>query len=304
MTIPDFQTIMLPLLRFASDGNEHRFREAVEDLATHFGLTDSERLELLPSGKYPAFDNRIGWANTYMKKAGLIEGPRRGYLKITDRGQELLRSRPESIDAKFLNRYEEFVEFRSKSGVTPDTKPLISVNEADKQTPLESIEAAYGTIHRSLGTDLIEQIKGCSPGFFEKLVVEVLVAMGYGGTRKDAGRVIGGSGDEGVDGVINEDRLGLDVIYVQAKRWENPVSRPEIQKFVGALLGKKARKGIFITTSGFSKHAREYASSIESSVVLIDGEALANLMIDYNVGTTVESSYEVKRIDSDYFDEV
>ena len=304
MTIPDYQTIMLPLLQFASDGNEHRFREAVEDLATHFGLTDSERLELLPSGKYPTFDSRVSWANTHMKKAGLIEGPRRGYLKITARGRELLESEPATIDSKFLNRYEEFVEFRSKSGVAPDTKPSTSVNEADKQTPLEAIETAYGTIRRSLGTDLIEQIKGCSPGFFEKLVVEVLVAMGYGGTRKVAGRVIGGSGDEGVDGVINEDRLGLDVIYVQAKRWESTVSRPEIQKFVGALLGKKARKGIFITTSDFSKHAREYTSSIESSVVLIDGEALANLMIDYNVGTAVESSYEVKRIDSDYFEEV
>ncbi len=303
MAIPDFQSIMLPLLRLISDGRERRFREAVEDLATHFGLTNSERLELLPSGKYPTFDNRVGWANTYMKKAGLIESSRRGYLNITDRGMELLGNNPETIDSKFLRRYEEFVEFKTRNGVSTDKKLLADVNEADEQTPVESIETAYGTIRRNLGTELIEQIKGCSPGFFEKLVVEVLVAMGYGGTRKDAGRVIGGSGDESVDGVINEDRLGLDVIYVQAKRWENTVGRPEIQKFVGALLGKKARKGIFITTSDFSKNARDYASSIESSVVLIDGEALANLMIDYNVGATVESSYEIKRIDSDYFDE-
>ena len=304
MTIPDYQSIMLPLLQFTSDGEEHRFREAVENLATHFGLTDSERIELLPSGKYPTFDNRVSWANTHMKKAGLIEGPRRGYLKITDRGRELLKSNPAAIDAKFLNRYKEFVEFRSKSGVATDTKHSAGANKADEQTPVEIIETAYQTIRTSLGTELIEQIKVCSPGFFEKLVVEVLVAMGYGGTRKDAGRVIGGSGDEGIDGVINEDRLGLDVIYVQAKRWENTVSRPEIQKFVGALLGKKARKGIFITTSNFSKQARDFASSIDSSVVLIDGEALASLMIDYNVGITVESSYEIKRLDSDYFDEV
>ncbi len=303
MTIPDFQSIMLPLLRLASDGQERRFREAVEDLATHFGLTNSERLELLPSGKYPTFDNRVGWANTYMKKAGLIESSRRGYLNITDRGMELLNSKPVKIDSKFLRRYEDFVRFKTRDGVSNDKK-LPDANEADEQTPVESIEIAYGTIRRSLGTELIEQVKSCSPGFFEKLVVEVLVAMGYGGTREDAGSVIGGSGDEGVDGVINEDRLGLDVIYIQAKRWENTVGRPEIQKFVGALLGKKARKGIFITTSDFSKNARDYASSIESSVVLIDGEALANLMIDYNVGATVESSYEIKRIDSDYFDEV
>jgi len=303
MAIPDYQSIMLPLLRFTSDGKEHRFREAVEMLASHFGLTDSERLELLPSGKYPTFDNRVGWANTHMKKAGLIEGPRRGYLKITDRGLDLLKSKPSTINSKFLGRYNEFAEFRNKSGVANNTKHAAGVNEADEQTPVEAMETAYGTIRRNLGTELVEQIKGCSSGFFEKLVVEVLVAMGYGGTRKDAGQVIGGSGDEGIDGVINEDRLGLDVIYVQAKRWENTVSRPEIQKFVGALLGKKARKGIFITTSDFSRQAKEYASSIESSVVLIDGEALANLMIDYNVGASVESSYEIKRMDSDYFEE-
>ena len=293
----------MPLLRLVSDGQEYRFREAVEGLATHFGLTDLERLELLPSGKYPTFDNRVAWANTYMKKAGLIESSRRGYLNITDRGLDLLKSKPAEINSKFLERYEEFIEFRSKSGSSNGKNLSAIVNETDGQTPVESIETAHGTIRRNLGTELIEQIKSCSPGFFEKLVVEVLVAMGYGGTRKDAGKVIGGSGDEGVDGVINEDRLGLDVIYVQAKRWENTVGRPKIQKFVGALLGKKSRKGIFITTSDFSKNARDYASSIESSVVLIDGEALANLMIDYNVGTTVESSYEIKRMDSDYFDE-
>lgn len=182
------------------------------------------------------------------------------------------------------------------------TKQILTAN-ANEQTPIESIETAYQAVRNNLATELLQQIKGCSPGFFEALVVEVLVKMGYGGTREDAGEVLGRSGDEGIDGVINEDRLGLDKIYVQAKRWEGTVSRPEIQKFVGALLGKQARKGIFITTSDFSKQARDYASAIESSVVLIDGEMLASLMIDYDVGTTVESSYEIKRIDSDYFDE-
>ncbi|HEX6710894.1 MAG TPA: restriction endonuclease [Rubrobacter sp.] len=304
MTIPDYQTVMLPLLDFVSDGKEHRVKEAIEALADHFSLSEDERSHLLPSGKQPTFNNRVSWAGTYMKEAGLIEKPRRGYLKITDRGLSLLREKPETINSKFLGRYKEFVEFRENSGKSGKPKPPKGNGiEEDGQTPVEAIESAYQTVRSSLATELLQQIKGCSPGFFENLVVEVLVKMGYGGTRKDAGEVLGKSGDEGIDGVINEDRLGLDVIYIQAKRWEGSVSRPEIQKFVGALQGKKARKGIFITTSDFSKQAREYASSIESSVVLIDGEALAGLMIDYNVGTTVESSYEIKRIDSDYFDE-
>lgn len=293
---------MLPLLQFVSDGKEHHLREAIEALADRFGLSKAERLELLPSGRYPTFDSRVGWASTYIKKAGLIEKPRRGYSKITNRGLAVLKENPKTINAKFLERYPEFVAFRSKGSENKPKPPAIS-EEADKQTPVEAIEDAYQTIRNSLATELLQQIKGCSPGFFENLVVEVLVEMGYGGTRKDAGEVLGKSGDEGIDGVINEDRLGLDVIYIQAKRWEGTVSRPEIQKFVGALQGKKARKGIFITTSDFSKQARDYASAIESSVVLIDGEMLAGLMIDHDVGTTVESSYEIKRVDSDYFDE-
>jgi restriction system protein len=304
MAIPDYQTVMLPLLDFVSDGKEHRVKSAIEALADYFGLSEDERSHLLPSGKQPTFNNRVSWAGTYMKEAGLIEKPRRGYLKITARGLSLLNEKPEMINSKFLERYEEFVEFREKSGKSAKPKPQEgNGKDEDEQTPVEAIESAYQTVRSSLATELLQQIKGCSPSFFENLVVEVLVKMGYGGTRKDAGEVLGKSGDEGIDGVINEDRLGLDVIYIQAKRWEGAVSRPEIQKFVGALQGKKARKGIFISTSDFSKQAREYASSIESNVVLIDGEALAGLMIDYNVGTTVESSYEIKRIDSDYFDE-
>jgi restriction system protein len=304
MAIPDYQTVMLPLLDYVSDGKEHRVKAAIEALADHFDLSEDERSHLLPSGKQPTFNNRVSWAGTYMKEAGLIEKPRRGYLKITDRGLSLLDEKPEMVNSKVLERYEEFVAFRKKSGKSAKPKRQEGNGKEDyEQTPVEAIESAYQTVRSSLATELLQQIKGCSPSFFENLVVEVLVKMGYGGTRKDAGEVLGKSGDEGIDGVINEDRLGLDVIYIQAKRWEGTVSRPEIQKFVGALQGKKARKGIFISTSDFSKQAREYASSIESSVVLIDGEALAGLMIDYNVGTTVESSYEIKRIDSDYFDE-
>jgi restriction system protein len=304
MAIPDYQTVMLPLLDFVSDGKEHHIKKVREALAVHFNLSEDEKLELLPSGKQPTFNNRVSWAGTYMKETGLVEKPRRGYLKITARGLSLLKEKPEKINSKFLERYPEFAAFREKSGKPDDPKPLKGNGKVgDGQTPVEAIETAYQTVRSSLVTELLEQIKGCSPGFFENLVVEVLVKMGYGGTRKEAGEVLGKSGDEGIDGVINEDRLGLDVIYIQAKRWEGTVSRPEIQKFVGALQGKKARKGIFITTSDFSKHAKDYASAIESSVVLIDGESLAGLMIDYNVGTTVESSYEIKRVDSDYFDE-
>jgi len=301
MTIPDYQTVMLPLLDCISDGDEYRIKEAIEILADHFGLSEEERLGLLPSGRQPTFNNRVSWAGTYMKEAGLIEKPRRGYLKITDRGLTLLADKPYRIDSRFLERYPEFVAFREKNGKSLKPKPQAIVE--DEQTPVEAIESAYQTVRGSLATELLQQIKGCSPEFFERLVVDVLVKMGYGGTRKDAGKAIGKTGDEGIDGIINEDRLGLDVIYIQAKRWEGTVSRPEIQKFVGALQGQKARKGIFITTSNFSKHAEDYASMIENNVVLIDGGSLANLMIDHDVGTTLVSSYEVKRVDSDYFDE-
>ncbi len=304
MAIPDYQTVMLPLLQYAADGDEHRIGDVVEALARHFGLTDEERLELLPSGKQPKFNNRVSWASTYMKEAGLIEKPRWGFLRITDQGRALLREKPKTIDVKLLERYPEFVAFLKKSH-KPDKPKAQALPEPARelQTPVETIETAYQTIRNSLVTELLQQIKACSPEFFERLVVDVLVRMGYGGTRAEAGRAIGKSGDEGIDGIINEDRLGLDVIYIQAKRWEGTVSSPEIQKFVGALQGKKARKGIFITTSSFSKQARKYASSIETNVVLVDGETLANLMIEYGVGTTPVSVYEIKRVDSDYFDE-
>ncbi len=303
MTIPDYQTVMLPLLRLASDEQEHSSRGAIEKLADQFELSEQERKELLPSGRQATFDNRVGWARTYMKKAGLLESKQRGYFKITSRGLEALLKDPQTINVKFLEQYPEFVEFRTKRTIADKPASPKEVQEDDAQTPEEAIEAAYQAIRNNLASDLIQQIMECSPSFFERMVVDLLVKMGYGGTRKDAGQAVGQSGDEGIDGIINEDRLGLDVIYIQAKRWEASVGRPEIQKFVGALQGQRAKKGIFITTSSFSKQAIDYTSMIESNVVLIDGETLAKLMIDNNVGVSSIAAYEVRRVDSDYFDE-
>ncbi len=301
MTIPDYQSIMLPLLQFAGDKKEHSLREAIEALADVFSLSNEERKQLLPSGRQATFDNRVGWARTYLAKAGLLQTTRRGYFQISERGLKVLRQKPAQIDNKFLRQYPEFLAFQAKS-----SKPeaLDEAKESDSiQTPEEAMEEAYQQVRQDLATELLEMIQGFSPVFFEKLVVDLLVKMGYGGTRRDAGKAIGSSGDEGIDGIINEDRLGLDVVYIQAKRWQNTVTRPEIQKFAGALQGQRARKGIFITTSAFSDGARDYVSRIDSKIVLIDGETLAQLMIDYGVGVTSIASYDLKRIDIDYFTE-
>lgn len=299
MPIPDYQSVMLPLLHFASDGQEHSLRDAIEQLADHFNLTESERTELLPSGQQATFTSRVGWAVTYMKKACLLEATRRSHFRITERGSKVFEQKPESINVKFLKQYPEFVEFQTKRN---DTEKTITTTTSDsEQTPEESIEIAYQSIRNDLAIELIQQIMNCSPTFFEQIVVDLLVKMGYGGSRKDAGQAVGKSGDGGIDGIIKEDRLGLDVIFIQAKRWEGTVGRPEIQKFVGALQGQRAKKGIFITTSNFTNDAIQYASMIENKVVLIDGETLAKLMIDFNVGVSLGRAYEVKRIDSDYF---
>ncbi len=299
MTIPDYQTVMLPLLRFAADGQEHSLREAIESLADHFHLSDDERKALLPSGRQATFDNRVGWARTYMKKAGLLQTPRRGYFTITDSGLRALKTNPDKINVKFLEQYPEFLDFRTKGKATQTDVTM----PTEERTPREVMEDAYATIRTQLAGELLERIAQSSPQFFERLVVDLLVTMGYGGTRRDAGEAVGGSGDEGIDGIIKEDRLGLEVVYIQAKRWENTVHRPEIQKFVGALSGQNARKGVFMTTSNFSAGAVEYAKGLSVKVVLIDGETLASLMIDHGVGVTPEASYEIKRVDSDYFDE-
>lgn len=300
MSIPDFQTIMLPLVEFANDGKEHSVREAIEALADHFELTPEERKELLPSGRQLLFDNRVSWSKFHLTKAQVLESTRRGYFRITDRGRALLASNPQRIDMTLLNQYPEYVQFRTKSEKKESPTPQ-ALGEDDSVSPEEAIEEAYQQIRDELANELLDTVSSCSPAFFEQLVVDLLVKMGYGGTRRDAGRAIGRSGDGGIDGIINEDRLGLDVVYIQAKRWEGTVSRPEIQKFVGALQGQRARKGVFITTSNFSAGAKDYASRIDSRIVLIDGEQLAQLMIDYDMGVSSMASYELKRIDSDYF---
>jgi len=299
--IPDYQSIMLPLLKYAGDKKDHRIRDATEELANEFDLTEEERKELVPSGQQLTFDNRVSWANTYLKKAGLLGSARRGYFKISDRGIRVLEDRPDKIDIKYLERYPEFTEFRNSSKSAEGESEDAELQEYEKTTPEELMGIGHRKLQSDLASELMDSIKKCSPSFFERLVVELLVKMGYGGSREDAGKAIGKSGDEGIDGIIKEDKLGLDIVYIQAKKWENPVSRSEIQKFAGALQGQRARKGIFITTSAFSKNAREYVSKIDNKIVLIDGGQLAKLMIENDVGVSKIASYEIKKIDSDYF---
>jgi restriction system protein len=297
---------MLPLLELAADGEVHRFRETVDSLAGHFGLTDSERRELLPSGKQAIFHNRVGWARTYMAKAGLLNSSKRGLFQITERGRAVLREKPETINVQFLERFEEFVNFRQLRREQPaaETPAPVAPRTHDTQdTPEESLEAAYQTLREELASEILGTVKSCSPEFFERLVVDLLVRMGYGGSRREAGEAIGRSGDEGIDGIIKEDRLGLDIIYLQAKRWEAVVGRPEVQKFAGALQGQRARKGILMTTSAFSREAIDYAGTIDTKIILINGARLAELMIEHGVGVVTEATYELKRVDSDYFSE-
>ena len=307
MAIPDYQTVMLPLLRLAADGSEHKFRDAVEKLAQEFRLTSEERSELLPNGTAPLFDNRVGWARTYLKQAGLLSSARRGLFRITELGKALLAKEPQRIDVELLNQYEEFRQFRTRrrenavnTGLT--AAPTLDHESPTDQTPEDQLASAYNRLRRDLELDLLEQVKSSPPAFFERLVIDLLVAMGYGGSRQDAGRAIGKSGDGGIDGIIKEDKLGLDVIYVQAKRWEGTVGRPEIQKFAGALQGHRATKGVFITTSSYSRDATEYANLISTKIILIGGEELASLMVEHNVGVSTVGMYELKKIDADYFE--
>ncbi len=300
MAIPDYQTIMLPLLKFAGDEKEHSLRDAVERLADEFELNEEERKEMLPSGKQRLFNNRVGWAVTYIRKAGLIESLKHGIFTITERGHQVLSQNIEKIDIKFLNQFPEFVEFRKPKKKPPkDTLDVTSI-PGDKN-PEETLEAAFQELEESLASELLQTVKQCPPEFFERLVIDVLIKMGYGGSRKEAGKAIGKVSDGGIDGIIKEDKLGLDIIYIQAKRWEGAVGRPEIQKFAGALQGQRAKKGIFITTSNFTKNALNYVENIDTKIILIDGQRLAELMIAYNVGANTTATYEVKKIDSDYF---
>lgn len=299
--IPDFQSIMLPYMEILKDGNEHTTIETNQKLAEHFNLSEDELNEYLPSGVAKTFPNRVAWAKSHLKMAGLIENIKRSSFRITEAGRVFLESNPTEINLRIL---KAFPAYQERTGRYQDENQAFDSDQIHiDSTPEENLESSYQKIRKNLVQELLLKIKGSTPAFFESLVVELLVKMGYGGSIVDAGRSIGRSGDEGIDGIIKEDKLGLDVIYIQAKRWENVVGRPEIQKFVGALAGQGAKKGVFITTSRFTNDAKEYQPKYETKIVLIDGEGLAELMIDYNLAVTTTHVFEIKRIDNDYFGE-
>ena len=298
MAVPDFQSFFLPLLKFSQDGQEHSLKEAREYLAKAMKLSEEDLKQVLPSGKQTTFANRVAWAKVFLSKAGIFENPRRAIFVITQRGRDVLAENLERLDNKYLDRFPEFAEFHKGSG---DAKVVEDESDSTPSTPEETFEKAYIEMRGGLADEVLTQLLDNSPEFFEQLVVKLLVKMGYGGSIKDAGRAMGRSGDEGIDGIIKEDKLGLDVIYIQAKRWQGSVGRPEIQKFVGALHGQRAKKGVFITTGTFTKDAENYVSTIDPKVVLIDGSRLVDLMINYNLGVSIADTYEIKKIDSDFF---
>lgn len=301
--IPTYEEIMLPLLKYLSDKKEHSLQETHDSLAQQFNLTEPEIRELLPSGQQPIFRNRLGWARTYMLKAHLLESTKRAHFKITDRGLQLLTENPKEITAEYLARYPEFIEFKTLRRPKDFNFEGSIVEINDTKTPEETLEYAFQKLRSELAKELLDVVKSCSPSFFEKLVVDLLIKMGYGGTRKDAGQALGKSGDGGIDGIIKEDKLGLDTIYIQAKKWENSVPVKEIRDFTGALASKKARKGIFITTSTFPQSVYDFVNQVEYKIVLIDGESLSLFMIENNVGVSTINEYRVKKIDTDYFEE-
>jgi restriction system protein len=297
--IPDFQSIMLPFLQILADGEEHTTLETNQKIAIHFRLTEEELNEFLPSGAAKTFPNRVAWTKSHLKMAGLLENVKRSSFKITEAGKRLLETHPIEINLKVLRTIPAYIE---RTGRTREEDSVLNVDSSQlSATPEEILENSYLNIRKNLAQELLFKIKSSSPSFFETLVIELLVKMGYGGSIKDAGRSIGRSGDEGIDGIIKEDKLGLDVIYVQAKRWENVVGRPEIHKFVGALAGQGAKKGVFITTSRYTNDARDYQPRNETKIVLIDGEQLAELMIDHNLAVSTVNTFEIKKIDNDYF---
>lgn len=300
MAIPDYQALMLPVLKLASDGQDHKFSQTVEYLAHQLKLTEEEKSELLPSGSQAIFNNRVGWARSYLKQAGLLASSKRGFFNITVQGVALLKTNPAKIDNSMLEQYPAFLEFKNRKKEKSESDAPVETDS--NLTPEDALAFAYKQLRLALEAEVLSSVKEASPSFFERLVVDLLVKIGYGGNRQDAGKALGKSGDGGIDGIINEDPLGLDVIYIQAKRWEGVVGRPEIQKFAGALQGQRAKKGVFITTSSFTKEAKEFVSLIESKIILIDGEYLAKLMVEHNVGISTVGQYEVKKIDSDYFD--
>ena len=310
MPIPSYEQAMIPVLRVLTEASPRHRREIAGAVGDAFNLTEGERQQLLPSGKFPVIVSRVGWALSYMKQAKLVETPKRGVYQLTERGKQVLADQPNGIDSEYLERFAEFREFQSRtreSAAASDGPPSVASQAQTAppaiQSPEEALETAYSRLRGTLQAELLDAVKGASPSFFEDLVIDLLVRMGYGGSRPEAARAVGKTGDGGIDGVIDEDRLGLDVIYIQAKRWEGTVGRPDIQKFAGALQGQRAKKGIFITTSSFSRDAEEYAQRIDSRIVLIDGTRLAALMFDFDVGVNARDTYTVKQMDSDYFDQ-
>ena len=303
MGIPDFQTFMRPLLEAIDNLPEQELKTVKRKLVDQFHLTEDDLREKIPSGRALLFDNRLGWANTYLKKAGLIGSERRAYLQITESGHKFLASHKGGIKIKDLKKINKFKEFHQSKDTGSAEVEIDSTIEEQSKSPEEIIFAAYEIIIRDLASELLKTIKASSPVFFEKLVIDLMIEMGYGGSRKEAGRAIGKSGDGGIDGIINEDKLGLDTIYLQAKRWENTVPVKEIRDFGGSLMGKNARKGVFITTSDFPKSAYEYVNSIDRKIILIDGHKLAALMIEHNIGVNQREKFEIKDIDNDYFEE-
>ena len=299
MGVPEYQKLMHPLLKLAGDEQEHSLSEVIENLAKQFQLTPEEREELLPSGWQAKFDNRVGWARTYLKKAKLLESTGRGKFKITRRGLDYLSSGKGISSYKDLEQFSEFMDFHAgKRDTGTDLEPPI---EDAGRTPEETIESAYSELKQNLAQEVLERVRKCSPSRFERIVVDLLLAMGYGGSREDAGKVIGKTGDGGIDGTIKQDRLGLDAVYIQAKKWERSVGEPEVRDFVGALEGKKANRGVLITTGRTTDTATKYVGKIAKAVVLIDGDELAQLMIEHGIGVNELVNYSVRRIDQDYF---
>jgi restriction system protein len=307
MALPDYQALMLPILRFANRiGSETTCAAALVDISAQLKLSDEDLRHMLPSGTQSTITNRVSWAVVYMKKAGLLESTRRGFFRITKRGADFLKTNPARISLLDLDQFPEFKAFKAQRGIRAANSRSEQEDKVEPTTatPSEQLESGYQSLREDLADELLDKLKQVSPAFFERIVVELLVKMGYGGSLADAGRAIGKSGDGGIDGIIKEDKLGLDVIYIQAKRWDsNSVGRPDVQQFAGALQGQRANKGIFITTSRFTKDAQDFAAGIGSKIVLIDGEQLSQMMIDHDVGVSTAATYQVKRLDSDYFSE-
>ena len=302
MAVPDFQSLMLPLLKFSADGEEHSMQEAREGLAEVMRLSQEDLEKRLPSGRQYTFANRVAWAKVYLTQAGILESPKRGKFNISNRGKQILIEAPDRISIKYLEQFEEFQEFRQASSKNRTQKVThVGDHDTSSTTPEETLEQAYQQLRDEVANELLHLIKNNTPEFFEKLVIYLIVSMGYGGSVKEAGKATRKTADEGIDGIIKEDRLGLETIYLQAKRWEAVVGRPEIQKFVGALHGQRAKKGVFITTSRFSEEALDYVGQIDPKVVLLDGTDLVQLMIDHGVGVSSAETYEVKKVDTDFF---